>query len=80
MPPCPGFWDFGPYYGGNPDALWDRLTTDVERPVELIRSDSEFSRAALGETEFATFRDLLLRVREQDLAYGPAERFSVTFA
>lgn len=72
--------DFGPYYGGNPAALWDRLTTDVERPVELVWSDSELSRAALGETGFAKFRSLLLRVQEQDLAYGPAERFSVTFA
>ncbi|MCK6885045.1 barstar family protein [Enterobacter roggenkampii] len=25
--------DFGPYYGRNLDALWDRLSTDVERPV-----------------------------------------------
>lgn len=72
--------DFGPYYGGNLAALWDRLTTDVERPVELVWTDSELSRAALGETEFAKFRDLLLRVQEQDLSYGSAERFSVTFA
>ncbi|WP_033037945.1 barstar family protein [Streptomyces monomycini] len=72
--------DFGPYYGGNLAALWDRLTTDVERPVELVWSDSELSRAAMGETEFAKVRDLLLRVQEQDLADGGTERFSVTFA
>ncbi len=28
--------DFGPYYGHNLDALWDRLSTDVPRPVHLI--------------------------------------------
>ncbi|EOG8017508.1 barstar family protein [Enterobacter ludwigii] len=26
--------DFVPYYGRNLDALWDRLSTDVERPVK----------------------------------------------
>ncbi|EKY3120947.1 barstar family protein, partial [Cronobacter turicensis] len=28
--------NFGPYYGRNLDALWDRLSTDVERPVKII--------------------------------------------
>lgn len=27
------FMDFSPYYGSNLDALWDRLITDIERPV-----------------------------------------------
>ncbi|WP_311779070.1 MULTISPECIES: barstar family protein [Pantoea] len=28
--------DFGHYYGRNLNALWDRLSNDVERPVTLI--------------------------------------------
>ncbi|MGQ4357915.1 barstar family protein [Streptomyces drozdowiczii] len=28
--------DFGPYYGHNLSALWDRLSRDVERPVEIV--------------------------------------------
>ncbi|MDI7270926.1 barstar family protein [Cronobacter dublinensis] len=28
--------DFGPYCGRNLDALWDRLSTDIERPVKII--------------------------------------------
>ncbi|MBF6467836.1 barstar family protein [Nocardia beijingensis] len=36
--------DFGPYYGRNLNALWDRLTTDVERPVEIVWKNSGTSR------------------------------------
>ncbi|GAX45868.1 Barstar [Tolypothrix sp. NIES-4075] len=32
--------DLEPYYGNNFNALWDSLTTDVERPVSLIWLDS----------------------------------------
>ncbi|MGW2857185.1 barstar family protein, partial [Streptomyces sp. NPDC001215] len=42
--------DFGPYYGANLSALWDRLSTDVERPVEIVWKESELSRTALGES------------------------------
>jgi ribonuclease inhibitor len=71
--------DFGPYYGGNLSALWDRLTTDVERPVELVWSQSEVSRQALGNVDFERIRDLLIRVQEQDLESGQDDRFSITF-
>ncbi|WP_306324805.1 barstar family protein [Streptomyces venezuelae] len=27
---------FGPYYGHNLNALWDRLSRDVERPVDRL--------------------------------------------
>ncbi|MEU4129947.1 barstar family protein [Streptomyces wuyuanensis] len=71
--------DFGPYYGANLSALWDRLTTDVERPVELVWKDAELSRAALGANVFDQIRDLLLRVQEQDKVNEESKRFSVSF-
>ncbi|QGV77289.1 barstar family protein [Streptomyces ficellus] len=71
--------DFGPYYGANLSALWDRLTTDVERPVEIVWKDAHLSRAAFGENVFDQIRDLLLRVQEQDRANDESKRFSVTF-
>ncbi|WP_330349926.1 barstar family protein [Streptomyces sp. NBC_00582] len=72
--------DFGPYYGANPSALWDRLSTDVERPVDIVWKNSSASRAALGEETFERIRALLLRVQAQDDSYGFGDRFSVTFA
>ncbi|GAA2405737.1 hypothetical protein GCM10010433_00170 [Streptomyces pulveraceus] len=71
--------DFGSYYGANLSALWDRLSTDVERPVEIVWKESELSRRALGENEFEKIRDLLLRVQSQDESFGWPDRFSVTF-
>ncbi|MFF8289706.1 barstar family protein [Streptomyces sp. NPDC016309] len=71
--------DFGPYYGGNLSALWDRLTTDVERPVELVWKDADRSRAALGAEAFDRIRDLLLEVQERDRPREESKRFSVTF-
>ncbi|MGW7454267.1 barstar family protein [Streptomyces sp. NPDC054787] len=74
-----GALDFGPYYGANLSALWDRLTADVERPVQIVWKESELSRRVLGETEFEKIRDLLLRVQSQDESFGWSDRFSVTF-
>lgn len=71
--------NFGPYYGANLSALWDRLSTDVERPVEIVWKESELSRTALGESEFQRIRDLLLRVQSQDQSFGWSDRFTVTF-
>ncbi|MFD5429500.1 barstar family protein [Streptomyces sp. NPDC127084] len=71
--------DFGPFYGANLSALWDRLTTDVERPVELVWKDADLSRTALGQATFDQIRDLLLRVQEQDRSREESKRFSVTF-
>ncbi|MFC9055139.1 barstar family protein [Streptomyces anthocyanicus] len=71
--------DFGPYYGANPSALWDRLSTDVERPIEIIWKEAELSKEALGEDEFEKIRDLFLRVQSQDQSFGYSDRFTVTF-
>lgn len=71
--------DFGPYYGRNMSALWDRLTTDVERPVDLVWRHSEQSRLAIGDEVFGRVRSLLLEVEEMDLARPAGRRFTVRF-
>jgi ribonuclease inhibitor len=35
--------DFGSYFGSNLDALWDVLTSDVERPFEIRWINSEIT-------------------------------------
>ncbi|WP_416980848.1 barstar family protein [Streptomyces sp. T028] len=71
--------DFGPYYRPNLAALWDRLSADVERPVELIWRNSDTSRDAMGVSAFDDLRDLLLRVQAQDEDFGWDDRFTVRF-
>jgi len=68
--------DFGPYYGRNLAALWDRLTTDVERPVQLIWKDADSSRAAMGEETFEKIVKLFRDVEEQDRNFGRTEAFT----
>lgn len=70
--------DFGPYYGSNLAALWDRLTTDVERPVSLIWKDSSASRDGLGDFLFDKIVNLFRDVEQQDREFGRAERFIFT--
>ena len=41
----------GDYYGRNLNALWDRLTADVERPLEIVWINASKSREHLGETQ-----------------------------
>lgn len=36
--------DFGPYYGRNLDSLWDRLSTDIERPIKITWHHSDLSK------------------------------------
>jgi ribonuclease inhibitor len=70
--------DFGPYYGANLAALWDRLTTDVERPVRLIWKNAALSRAAMGEDCFAKIVRLLRDVEQQDREFGRSQAFTFT--
>ncbi|MEW2130355.1 barstar family protein [Streptomyces sp. NPDC005435] len=72
--------DFGPYYHPNLAALWDRLSTDVERPVALTWRNAENSRDAMGAAAFDDLRNLLLRVERQDEDFGREDRFTVRFA
>jgi ribonuclease inhibitor len=70
---------FGPHYRPNLAALWDRLSTDVERPVEIVWRNSEESRTAMGSDRFEEIRSVLIRTQEQDASFGWDERFSVRF-
>ena len=65
---------FGPYYGRNLDALWDRLSTDVERPVKIIWLDSELSRKCLGE-DFEKIIQIFEKTKQQDLGFNWDEKF-----
>ena len=66
--------NFGPYYGRNLDALFDRLSTDVERPVTLVWKHSEISREHMGDS-FSAVVDVLRRVQAQDEKWGLRETF-----
>lgn len=66
--------DFGPYYGRNLDALWDRLSTDIERPVKIIWLNSELSRMGL-RSYFDKIIAVFERVKMQDLNSNWEERF-----
>ncbi|MBQ1013953.1 barstar family protein [Micromonospora sp. M51] len=68
--------DFGPYYGRNLDALWDRLSTDIERPVQLVWHDASVSRHQLGAAQFDRICEVLDRVVEQDERFGWSDRFT----
>ncbi|GAA4566509.1 barstar family protein [Planotetraspora kaengkrachanensis] len=71
-----GLLDLGPYYGHNLDALWDRLSTDVKRPVELVWTHWEESRANLGTEIFGKIRTILTRVQALDADRNWSERFT----
>lgn len=71
--------DFGPYYGRNLSALWDRLSTDVERPVELVWMDSGTSRELLGDVLYGKIAKVLSDVMERDMPRPPGRRFVVRF-
>jgi len=68
--------DFGPHYGANLDALWDRLSTDVPRPVHLRWVASGISRAAMGSLTFSRIERILQKAAEQDIAFNWADRFT----
>ena len=71
--------DLGGHYGRNLDALWDVLTTDVERPVTLVWRDSTVSRQAMPE-RFAAIVGVLQRVAAQDRDHGWDECFDIELA
>lgn len=68
--------DFPVYYGRNVHALWDVMTSDVERPLLLIWKDSAHSRQALGE-QFDQIVAVLERVQQRDAPRpDPDNRFT----
>ncbi|WP_191248964.1 barstar family protein [Amycolatopsis deserti] len=66
--------DFGPYHGRNFDALWDRLSRDVERPVRVRWLHASTSRAALGEAAFSTIVDIFRRAALEDRQHNAPDR------
>lgn len=64
------------YYGRNLDALWDVLSTDVERPLTIIWKNSELSKLYLAEN-FEKIVGALERIEAQDVEWGLAETFRV---
>lgn len=69
--------ELGPYYGRNLDALCDRLSTDVERPITLVWRDAAASQRQMGP-EFGAIVAILRRVEEQDEEWGLSSRFKLT--
>jgi ribonuclease inhibitor len=68
--------DLTGYYGGNLSALWDVLSTDVERPVRLVWENSAVSQAAMG-SGFDRLVDVLRRVEKQDTEWNLPNRFEL---
>jgi ribonuclease inhibitor len=74
-----GALDFGPFYGSNLDALWDRLRMDVERPVKLVWKDSALSKEHLGD-DFNRIVDILEKAQDLDRQLNRAEQFEFELA
>ncbi|MCL6350697.1 barstar family protein [Pectobacterium polaris] len=66
--------DFSPYYGRNLDALRDRLSNDVERPVKIIWINSGYSKNCLGE-RFNKIIQIFEQIKQQDIRFNWDERF-----
>lgn len=66
--------DLGPYYGNNLNALWDVLTTDVERPLRIIWYNSEATIAHMKQ-RFDIICEVLTRLAEQEKSLSPERRF-----
>ena len=69
--------DFGPYYGGNLPALWDRLSADVPRPVKVRWINSGASRSALAG-DFDAIIEIVDRAEQQDSDFGLIDKFTYT--
>ncbi|SUW65721.1 Ribonuclease inhibitor [Buttiauxella agrestis] len=66
--------DFGPYYGRNLDALWDRLSTDIERPIKITWLNSGLSKERLGES-FEKIIQIFERTKQQDIKFSWDDKF-----
>ena len=66
--------DFGPYYGSNLAALWDRLSTDVPRPVLIRWIEATESHLRLG-VAFDEIVAVFQRVVDQDTDLGLVDTF-----
>lgn len=66
--------EFGPYFGKNLDALWDCLSTDIERPIRITWCYSDLSKKRLGE-RFDKIIEVFERVRQQDIVFSWEDKF-----
>lgn len=66
--------NFGPYYGNNLDALWDRLNYDVERPILIVWENAENSQKQLGSL-FDKIISIFNLVKKNDIESELSERF-----
>ncbi|WP_130912405.1 barstar family protein [Pseudomonas sp. Sample_9] len=62
------------YYGNNLNSLWDLLSTDVERPIEIVWKNSKESEQSMGET-FKKIISIFERTKNQDISLGLDEKF-----
>ncbi|MFZ6733664.1 barstar family protein [Undibacterium sp. Ji42W] len=68
--------DLSEFYGRNLDALWDVLSIDVERPLQLVWINSEKSKQAMG-ARFDQIVKILRRVEQYDLEAKYKNRFEL---
>ncbi|MBC3271083.1 barstar family protein [Pseudomonas sp. SWRI81] len=62
------------HYGNNLNALWDLLSTDVERPIEIAWKNLKESEQSMGET-FSKIISIFERTKNQDISLGLDETF-----
>lgn len=65
------------FYGYNLDALWDLLSSSVERPICLRWVNASTSNRFMGRT-YQDIIDILERVRIQDERFGWVDKFTYT--
>nr|WP_314546920.1 barstar family protein [uncultured Massilia sp.] len=65
------------FYGSNREALRDMLS-GVDRPLHFRWINADSSRVAMG-SDFEKIVDVLSKVAQHDMKWGPEDRFTVTF-
>lgn len=68
--------DLAPYYGNNLDALWDSISTNIERPLVLRWKNSSTSKEAMGD-RFDRVVAILRRAELLDAQNGSAKKFEL---
>ncbi|MCR8932919.1 MULTISPECIES: barstar family protein [unclassified Pseudomonas] len=63
------------YYGNNLNALWDLLSTNVERPINIVWRNSRDSKQNLGET-YEKIIAIFERTKNQDISLDLGEKFN----
>ena len=68
--------DLPRHYGANLDALWDVLSTDIERPITLIWMNSAYSKKAM-KAKFDDILEVLQSVEKQDIEWELEDIFKL---